>query len=167
MPVLVIGVGNEYRRDDGAGLAAARRLGAAAGVPVMLHDGRDGTALLDAWRGAATVILFDAAQSGAAAGTMHRLDAGGEDEPSEVRRGLGAGHAPGASTHGLGVAEAIALARALRCLPRRLIIIGIEGSRFDDGVGLSPAVEQVMDEAVALGLDEIPEAYFDVRRAAR
>ena len=154
--MLVIGVGNRYRRDDGAGPAAAARLGAAAGTPVALCDGPgDATALLDAWRGAETVILFDAVRSGAAAGTLHHLDVGGEDASSEAVRILGAGHGRGASTHGLGVTEAIALARTLRCLPGRLVIIGIEGSRFDDGVGLSPAVERALDEAVALGLHEI------------
>lgn len=164
VPVLVVGVGNRYRRDDGAGPTAAARLGEAARVPVALLDGiGDGTALLDAWRGADTVIVLDAMKSGAAPGTIRRLDAGTEDGPADVAAMLGAGRALGGSTHGLGVAEAVALAQTLRRLPRRLVIIGVEGARFDAGVDLSPAVEQAVDEVVRLGLEEVA----NVHRAAR
>src|SRR3954452_13627171 len=39
------------------------------------------------------------------------------------------------STHDLGVAEAIELARAFGKLPPRLIVYGIEGRDFDEGTG--------------------------------
>lgn len=147
--MVIIGVGNAYRRDDGAGLAAAVRLGETAGMPVVLHDGLgDGTALLEVWREAETVILLDATRSGTPAGTVHRLDA--LREPDTVLDAR-----PRTSTHALGLADAIALARVLRCLPRRLVVIGIEGSCFDDGVGLSPAVERGVHEAVDIGVQEI------------
>lgn len=167
-PVLVVGVGNRSRGDDGAGLDAAVRLGAAAGVPVALLDAiGDGTALLDVWRGAGTVIVLDAMRSGAAPGTVRLLDAGvgaGTDHrPAAVAAMLGAGRALGGSTHGLGVAEAVALGDTLGRLPRRLIIIGIEGTCFDAGADLSPAVERAVGEAVRLGLEEVA----DVHRAAR
>jgi hydrogenase maturation protease len=76
---------------------------------------------------------------------------------------LGAGRNLGASTHGLGVAEAVALGDALGRLPRRLIIIGIEGRRFEVGADLSPEVARAVDEAVRLGLEEVA----NVCRAAR
>ncbi|HEV2282054.1 MAG TPA: hydrogenase maturation protease [bacterium] len=161
--MLVVGVGNRDRGDDGAGLVAASRLGAAAGVPVALLDAAgDGTVLLDAWRGADTVIVLDAMRSGAAAGTVRRLDAGPEHRPAEVAAHLGAG-ALGVSTHGLGVAEAVALSDALGRLPRRLIILGIEGACFDAGADLSPEVARAVDGAVRLGLEEVA----DVPRPAR
>jgi hydrogenase maturation protease len=166
--VLVVGVGNRDRGDDGAGLAAAARLGAAAGVPVALLDAAgDGTALLDVWRGADTVLVLDAMRSGAAAGTVRRLearrDAGPEHGAAAVAATLGAGGALGGSTHGLGVAEAVALGDTLGRLPRRLIIIGIEGRRFEVGADLSPEVARAVDEAVRLGLEEVA----NVCRAAR
>lgn len=187
--VRVVGVGNRYRGDDGAGLAAAKRLGAAANVPVTLLDAiGDGTALLEVWRDADTVVVLDAMNSGAAAGTVRRLD-GSADGPATLAEILGAGRTEtaenrdascrgqeptihgrrlssrmhGGSTHGLGVAEAIALGGALGRLPRRLVVIGIEGARFDAGEGLSPEVDRALDHAVALGLEEIAR----VHRAAR
>ena len=44
------------------------------------------------------------------------------------------------SSHGMGVFEAVGLARALGRLPRRLWIVGIEGERFDLGAPTSAAV---------------------------
>lgn len=161
--VRVVGVGNRFRGDDGAGLAAAKRLGEAANLPVTLLDTTgDGTALLEVWREADTVVVLDAMSSGAAAGTVRRLD-GAADGPATLAAMLGAGRIPGGSTHGLGVAEAIALGEALGQLPRRLVVIGIEGARFDPGEGLSPEVNRSLDHAVSLGLEEIAR----VHRAAR
>src|ERR1039457_2451863 len=55
------------------------------------------------------------------------------------------------STHAFGVAEAVQLARVLERLPRRLLIYGIEGRRFD--LGSAPSVEVVeASDRVALAL---------------
>ncbi|HET7265857.1 MAG TPA: hydrogenase maturation protease [bacterium] len=160
--VRVVGVGNRFRGDDGAGLAAAQRLGEAANVPVTLLDAiGDGTALLEVWREVDTVIVLDAMRSGAAPGTVRRLGGAG-GTPAAVAAALGAGRRTG-STHGLGVAEAIALGEALGRLPRRLVVIAIEGARFDTGGILSPEVERALDRAVGLGLEEVAH----VHRAAR
>jgi hydrogenase maturation protease len=162
-PVLVVGVGNRYRGDDGAGLAAAARLAEAAGAPVMLLDNAgDGTVLLDVWQRADAVILIDAMRSGAPVGTVRRLHARAADASVDLAAAFGAGRAPRGSTHGVSVAEAVALAQALDCLPQRLVIIGIEGARFDAGIDLSPQVERALDEAVRLGLAEVD----NVRRGA-
>src|SRR2546425_140515 len=72
--VLVIGVGNEYRSDDGVGLAVLRVL-KAAGLPqtCFIESNGDAMGLLEAWAAATNVILIDAVASGAAPGTIHRL----------------------------------------------------------------------------------------------
>ena len=136
---LVIGLGNDFRRDDGAGRVAARRVRELAGGAVrIIEESGEGAALMDAWRGAELVILIDAVHSGAAPGTIHRLDARAQPIPSNFFH---------YSTHAFSVAEAVELARALDQLPPRLIVHGIEGKDFTSGEGLSPevaaAVEQV------------------------
>jgi hydrogenase maturation protease len=145
--VLVIGVGNAYRRDDGAGLMIARRICEASGRRAVLRESNgEGTALMEAWEEAGSVILVDAVCSGAPAGTIYRLDAHAETvAPAWFR----------CSTHAFSVAEAIALARALNRLPPRLIVFAVEGERFDAGVGLSPEVERSVDGLVRRGLDEL------------
>jgi hydrogenase maturation protease len=89
--------------------------------------------LIEQWSGAVAAIVLDAVSSGAPPGTVHRLDALTERFPAELSRG---------STHALGIVEAVQLARALERLPGRLLVIGIEGKRFDPGAGLSPEVER-------------------------
>lgn len=122
----VIGLGNEWRSDDGAGPELARRLGGRVltGEPVGLIEAFDG---LD------DVVLVDAVFSGAPPGTVHVFDASFEPLPSTL---FGA-----SSTHALGLAEAVELARSLGRLPARVLVYGIEGAGFAFGKGLGPEVE--------------------------
>lgn len=131
---LVIGIGNAARGDDAAGLIAARRLGG------LEHEG-DPLALLDVWEGADSAVLIDAVRSGAAAGTVHRFDAAGGRLPAWSRSST--------STHAVGLAEAIELARTLGRLPARLVVYGIEGEHFEAGTGLTPAVSAAVDVVAA------------------
>lgn len=133
---LVIGVGNEWRSDDAAGLVVARRLAELApGLRVAERAGEP-VDLIDAFADQDEVILIDAVESGARPGTIHRVDAGLRKLPSELFRG---------STHALGVAEAIELGRALGRLPRTLLLFGIEGRSFAAGASLSPDVERAAE----------------------
>lgn len=145
LSLLVIGIGNEFRGDDGVGIAVARRLAAHAcpQVRIVETDGASAN-LLELWEGAACVIVVDAVRSGAPPGTIHRFDGRTALPPARFFY---------ASTHALGVAEAIGLARALKRLPPSLIVYGIEGKQFDSSLTLSPevqiAVEQVVEEILA------------------
>ena len=71
--MMVIGVGNPWRRDDGAGLEVARRVGG------LLHEG-DCMRLLDAWAGHDDVAVVDAARSGGRAGTCLLYTSDAADE---------------------------------------------------------------------------------------
>ncbi len=141
LQTLIICVGNPLRGDDGTGRVVARRLREMKlpNVTVREESG-EGTALIDAWTGAADVILVDAAQSGAAPGTIHRFDASVALVPSRFFH---------YSTHAFSVAEAVELARALDQLPPRLILYGIEGRDFRAGERLSPEVGAAVDELIS------------------
>lgn len=147
MTALVIGIGNDWRSDDGAGLEVARRL-SAAGVRAVEHGG-DPSGLLDAWDGETEVILVDAVSAGAAPGTIHRLDARATPLPPRLFRG---------STHHLSVAEAVELGRCLGRLPQHLELYGIEGHRFEAGRGLTPHVRRAADEVAAELERRLPNA---------
>jgi hydrogenase maturation protease len=132
--VVVIGVGNALRGDDGAGLRVAhlvRRLVPAC-VPVLTAGGEP-TGLLELWDGAAAVLLADAGRCGAPPGTVHRLDVARDGLPA-VR--------PAAGTHAGGLAEAVALGRALDRLPPRVVVYAVEGHRFALGTTMTPAVRR-------------------------
>jgi hydrogenase maturation protease len=136
---LLIGVGNEYRSDDAAGLLVARAVRAARSDYAVREESGEGAALMEAWQGADRVILCDAVSSGAAPGTIHQLEAHAAPIPSDFFH---------YSTHAFSVAEAVELARVLGRLPRRLRIYGIEGVDWAAGQDLSPAVEAAIPAVV-------------------
>jgi hydrogenase maturation protease len=136
--VLVIGIGNDYRHDDAAGIEFARRLKQLA-LPSCEVDEQtgEGVALMDLWKNAGRVFVIDAVQSGAPPGTIHRFDAHLQPVPGPIFRD---------STHSFGLTEAVELSRALKQLPSALIIHGIEGQNFEAGIGLSPAVLRAVSD---------------------
>ena len=147
---MIIGIGNEYRSDDAAGLIVARRLKERlAGAAIVFEQSGDGLALIEVWLGAEMVIIIDAMMSGEAPGTIHRLDANTQPIPKSYFR---------CSTHAFGVAEAIELARALGNFPQRLVVYGIEGKNFAAGIGLSAEVEKAAGETVRQALAMIQHA---------
>jgi hydrogenase maturation protease len=141
--MLVIGVGNAYRGDDGVGPTVLEllRVEELPGVRLLACDG-DCSTLLDAWHEAGAVVLIDAVSSGAPPGTIYRIDALAQALPREISF---------QSTHAFGVAEALALGRTLGYLPASLIIYAIEGRNFATGAGLSDEVEAAVQQ-VALQL---------------
>jgi hydrogenase maturation protease len=136
--VVVIGVGNEYRRDDAAGLLLVRSLRLAFGdsndISLFESDG-DPADLLAHWTGVRVAIVVDASSSGAAPGTVMELDA------SKGANGHGLRH----STHAMGVMEAVQLGTALGRMPSRLRIFAIEGEDFGFGEGVTEAVRRAVD----------------------
>lgn len=144
--ILVIGLGNDYRRDDAAGLVVARKLRSAGINARIIEESGEGAGLIEAWKGTELVILIDAVHSDSAAGTIHRLDPGLQSIPSRFFH---------YSTHAFSVAEAVELARALGELPPKLVLYGIEGKNFDSGVGLSSEVEKATEETVRRIEDEL------------
>jgi hydrogenase maturation protease len=136
--VVVVGVGNSYRGDDGAGLAVAERVrGRVEGVEVVTCE-QEASRVIDAIEGRDAAVLVDASSSGAAPGTIHRFDASIEPVPARSFR---------SSTHAFGVGEAIELARALGKLPGTVVVYGIEGEEFSAGEGLSAAVAAAVESA--------------------
>jgi hydrogenase maturation protein HypF len=132
MKRLVIGIGNADRGDDAAGLLVARRL-RERGIEAREHSG-DALALLESWAGVEHVILVDTVVTGSSPGTI--LDAA-EARLLRSRQ---------SSSHGFGVAEALALGRVLGRLPSELRIYGIEGASFEPGAPVSAAVLEAVNE---------------------
>ena len=138
--ITVIGVGNEFRGDDAAGLLVVRRLKEEplSGVKFLEQSG-EATALMDAMDQTGPVILVDAVQSGAKAGTIHRYDASEQSMPAQFLR---------CSTHNFSVHDAIEMARALGKLPLRLMVFGVEGLQFEPGAEVSSPVQGAIVNAV-------------------
>jgi hydrogenase maturation protease len=144
--MLGIGIGNRDRGDDGFGPAVTQALAERRpqGVTCLEHDGEP-AGLMDCWAGAARVVLIDAVRSGRPPGHIVRLDLAREPLPTDMGP---------RSTHALGLAQAVELARVLGALPPWIRFIGAEGTAFEPGAGLSPALlsarDTVVTELVAL-----------------
>jgi len=90
--------------------------------------------------------VVDAVCTGAPAGTLHHVDVRDGPLPRDLRL---------ASTHAVGVADALELGRALGRGPRRVVVLGIEGAAFVMGAEMTPAVTESLDALVAAALDEL------------
>lgn len=138
--ISVIGIGNDARGDDAVGLEVVRRLqhDTPAGVNVEAIRG-EGISLLDRWQETDAIIVIDASYSGAAPGSIHRLEPLTQPIPKALYL---------CSTHAFGVGEAIELARALQRLPSHLVVYGIEGKQFDIGSELSADVRRAVPDVI-------------------
>ncbi len=145
--LVLIGIGNPFRGDDGLALVLVRcmREEIPPGIHVLEETG-DGAELLETLKGINCLVLIDAVQSGSPPGTIHRFDARNGKLPSWFSH---------SSTHSFGVAEAIKLARIIGEMPSQLIVFGIEGLDFSPGTELSPDVVEAMPAAAQLILGEL------------
>ncbi len=139
---LVVCVGNELVADDAAGWAVYQRLAAGALPPgvhaIFLACG--GMALIEALGGEDLLVIVDAVELGFPAGTVHTIAA------EELPRSGGA-----VSAHGIGIPEVLEVGRLLcpERMPRRTVLIGIEGRCFDrPGREMTAAVEAAVPVAV-------------------
>jgi len=149
--VVVAGMGNEYRRDDGAGPAVAAASAKEAPATIDIGPVVDPLDLLGRWDRADLAIVVDALRSGGTPGTVQVLDV------TEWGSGPGA-----TSTHGIGLPGVLRLAQALDQAPARVVVVGIEGEDFAMGTGLSPAV----DAAVPLAVRSVVELIKEVQACA-
>lgn len=145
--VLVAGIGNLFRGDDGFGCAVAAAL-ADTPLPdgVEVRDfGVRGLDLAYALAGYDAVVLVDAMPLGDAPGTVALIEPQLDgDEEAEIE------------THGMDPARVLRLARELGGLPRRTLVVGCEPQTVIDPAGgdvlveLSPPVQEAVDEAARL-----------------
>ena len=147
--VLVAGLGNEYRSDDGAGPAVAIHVSdrMPSVESKVISEPLD---LIGTWDDVDLAVVVDATRSGEPPGTVQLVDLA-----------VGNSAAPSAgpmSSHGMDLPRVLRLAQAMGHAPHRVVVVGIEGENFSDGVGLSPAVELAVSEAGELVLQVIGEA---------
>ena len=135
---LVLGIGNLLLRDDGVGPHAVRALRARP-LPANVEALDVGTAFLDAipaLEGAVRLVVVDAMRAGGAPGTVYRIALG----ECAVAPRL-------ASLHGLDLARVLFLAG--RTDRPEAVVIGVEPSRIEWGVELSPELSRALPAVIA------------------
>ena len=138
--ILVAGVGNVLRGDDGFGPAVIARLGDLPPGVETVETGIGGVALLqDLLAGCDALVLVDAVDRRAAPGTLFEL----EPEVGE------AVHV--ADVHLANPDRVLSIAKTMGALPARVRIVGCQPGEVDELEGrLSPEVDAAADRAVVL-----------------
>lgn len=147
-PVVVIGLGNRYRRDDGVGIVAAAALDE-LGLPDIrvVTDIVEPMGLVEAWSGARLAVVIDAAVSfPSTPGRVTRCALGDLVSPEAI------------SSHRVDLAATYALGTVLDRVPDALTLLTVEVADTGHGVGLTPQVEAAMPRVVGMAVDEIDRA---------
>jgi hydrogenase maturation protease len=139
--ILVLGIGNELRGEDGIGIYLARKLKALSipGVRVEEHSG-EGTSLLERLSQYNAVLLLDCVYADRPLGEIVEID---------LTNGFLSREQVYSSSHQFGVSEAVRLAGVLGKLPERCRLVGIVGRHFGYGRGFAPEVLQAVPKAIA------------------
>lgn len=147
--ILVAGVGNVLRGDDGFGPAVTQLLAHLPEGAEVIETGTGGVALLqELMVGCDGLVLIDACDRGAAPGTVFVL------EP-EVGEGV---HTP--DVHLANPDRVLSMAKTMGYLPDRVRIIGCQPLDIDEMCqGLSPVVQRALPYAVKK-IEEIVDAWL-------
>ena len=142
--ILIAGMGNVLRRDDGFGVEIAKRLAADSTLPTdarVIEVGIGGIHLVqELMDGYDVLIIIDAVERDSAPGTLHVLEAEVPDLatwPENQRQDFLA------DMHYTTPSKALILAKALGILPPKAFIVGCQPVEVDElGIGLSELVER-------------------------
>ena len=137
--VLVAGVGNVLRGDDGFGPAVTELLGHLPEGADVIETGIGGIALLEELMlGCDGLVLIDAVDQADAPGTVFVI-------APDVEEGV---HVP--DVHLANPDRVLTMAKTMGVLPERVLIVGCQPAGMDElGEGLSPQVRSALPTAVA------------------
>lgn len=157
--ILVAGVGNAWLQDDAFGGECARRL-AERGVPTGVTVMDFGTGGLDLayelMRGYDALILLDASRQGGEPGTLYVI------EPSLAELSAPIEDGDVINPHGMDPQTVLRFVGAIGGFSGRVVVIGCEPGEVDAvGLGLTPAVGDVVQRALALVTETIEELRTD------
>jgi hydrogenase maturation protease len=155
--VVVLGLGNLLRRDEGLGIRALERLQERYRLPpeVQVIDGGTlGLELLSYIEGASHVLVLDAALTDSPAGTFIRL------ADSEMPAFFGIRTSP----HEFALADLLAVMKLRGTEPGSLVVLGMQPETIELGWDLSQAVTDKLDAFVDMAVVELQQWQFAVTR---
>lgn len=142
--ILVLGVGNIIRKDDGIGPKVIEELKKQGRLNVDLVDGgTDGLALLDLIADYDKAIIIDAIDMRLAPGTIKQFS------PADAK--INITH-DALSTHGFGLAEVIKFMEELN-ITTELTIIGVQPEDITFGEGLTEKIQPALGEILNIIAD--------------
>ena len=157
--ILIAGVGNAWLQDDAFGAEVARRLRERelpSGVSVM-DVGTSGLDLAyEVMRGYSALVIVDVSKQGGEPGTLYVIDVERDDVPAEIEDG------ESIDPHSMDPMTMLRFVRVTGGWPGRVVVIACEPAVVEEvGLGLTPAVEAVVEQAMALVLETVEELRTD------
>jgi hydrogenase maturation protease len=144
---LVLALGNPIRSDDGVGIVALRRLEKDPRVPGavgLLEGGTKGLELVSYLSGISQLLVLDAVDVGAAAGTIVCMHG------TELCSLPGNGN-----VHDLALADILNALRLLGQEPREIVLLGMQPSTTELGTSLSKTVESSLPLLVEAAIAQL------------
>lgn len=169
----IVGIGNEFRRDDGVGPYVAglvQKVSSNRNIPeICFHQAGDNLVdLLEIFSPDETVILIDAVISegavlkkdkempvGLSGKSASRNDSTGEVHCYDLLNNLPAAEELRFTTHAVGPLQVARLARELGASPAKMVLYTIEGKEFGFGQEFSPAVKEAAHDVAQRIVKEI------------
>lgn len=148
--IVALGIGNLLWADEGFGVrcieALQRRYEFAEHVS-LIDGGTQGLYLIQHVQAADALLIFDAIDYGLAPGTLKQI------RDDDVPRFMGAKKM---SLHQTGFQEVLSLAQLTEKYPAQVLLIGCQPQELEDyGGSLRPVVKAALEDAVALGVEQI------------
>lgn len=137
--IVVLGIGNALRCDEGVAIHALRQLAAdypLAGHVRIIDGGVVGLDLLPMMEGCDALLVIDAINAGKPPGSVIRIE--GEDAPSGFLQKL--------SMHQAGLFDLLALLQVRNAKPPRLVIWGVQPASIEWNLEMSQTVSAAMPE---------------------
>lgn len=150
MKILIAGVGNLLRGDDGFGVEVTRRLLVGNDLPSgvkVIEAGISGISLVqELMQGYDGCIIIDAIKRNSSPGTLYLIK---PKVPNLDFVGAEQHHDFFADMHFTEPSKALILAKALGVLPRKVLVVGCQPAIYDElGIGLSEPVQRAVHRTV-------------------
>jgi hydrogenase maturation protease len=151
MRILIAGVGNVLRGDDGFGVEVAQALSRSVSLPnevTVFEGGIAGIPLVqELMDGYDALIVADAVERDGAPGTIYVIEPDITDPATLDPAAL---HASLADAHYTEPSKVLVLAKALGVLPPQVFIVGCQPAGYDElGAGLSREVRAAVQVALS------------------
>ncbi|MES3516991.1 MAG: hydrogenase maturation protease [Natronomonas sp.] len=135
---VVVGVGNPTMGDDGVARAVVRELTERGIATEATFVGTTALLALEAMDGSRKAIVVDAIDGDDPPGTIHRVRLDDADAPTEVLM------------HDFTFAAATRRCESVYDLPDRIVVVGVVPARIEANLALTPTVEAVVPDCVAV-----------------
>jgi len=145
--IVVLGVGNSIRTDDGLGIHALERLAKQPGLPAgvdLIEGGTKGLELACYAAEASKLLILDAVDVGEAPGTVVRFT------------GSDLANLPGGkNVHELGLADLLLTLSLVAEQEQEIVVMGVQPAVIDWGTELSPVVEAALERLVEAAVAQL------------